>query len=166
MVVIDILKDIFTNPVLLMPIIAWFVAQVLKVFINLLVHKKFDITRLFGDGGMPSGHSATVTTLAVVTGWGYGFGSIYFAMCCIFAVIVMHDASGVRQEAGKHAVSIKRISDVINEMLLSKDEEIRTEKLKELVGHTHLQVLCGALLGVVVSVVAMIIARVPYIGLA
>ena len=86
-------------------------------------------------------------------------------MCCIFAVIVKHDASGVRHDAGKHAVSIKRISDVINEMLLSEDEEIRTEKLKELVGHTHLQVLCGALLGIVVSVVAMIIARVPYIGL-
>ena len=145
-----------------MPVLSWFVAQVLKVFINLLVHKKIDISRLFGDGGMPSGHSATVTSLAVVTGWSYGFGSTFFAMCCIFAIIVMHDASGVRREAGKHAVSIKQIADTINEMLLSKDEEIRTEKIKELVGHTPLQVFCGSLLGIIVSAIALAVMAVPY----
>ena len=166
MLFLQILKDLFTNPVIMVPVSAWLIAQVIKIIVNFLVNKKLDFSRLFGDGGMPSGHSATVMTLVVITGWCYGFGSIYFAICGILAIIVMNDAAGVRLEAGKHAASIKQIAETINDMFLNKDEKIRTEKLKELIGHTPVQVFCGALLGIIVSVVALIIMATPYAGLA
>ena len=162
MIVWELIVDLFTNPVLMIPVCSWLIAQIIKIIINLLVNKKFDPSRLFGDGGMPSGHSATVMALVVLVGWGYGLGSLYFAFAGILAIIVMNDAAGVRFEAGKHAVSIKQIAEIINSMISSKDEEIRTEKLKELVGHTPLQVFCGALLGIVVAVIALAVLGVPY----
>ena len=143
--------DVFLNPVLLVPIIAWLAAQVLKLIINSLMNRRFTISRLVGDGGMPSGHSATVTSLMVMTGWLSGLGSIAYAISAILAIIVMHDASGVRRETGKQAESIISIVSVINNYLVEKDEELKTEKLKILVGHTHLQVVCGAILGLLVA---------------
>ena len=166
MFVLEMLKDMFTNPMLMVPVSAWLIAQIIKIIINLAVNRKFDISRLFGDGGMPSGHSATVTSLAVLTGWGCGLFSPIFAISGILAIIVMNDASGVRFEAGKHATSIKQIADIINSMLSSKDEAIRTERLKELVGHTPLQVLCGALLGATVSILVIIIFGITYGSIA
>ena len=147
----DIVK-ILTNPVLFVPALSWLTAQVLKVIINAIVNKKFVISRLFGDGGMPSGHSATVTSLAVMCGLLTGFDSVPFAICTILAIIVMHDATGVRHEAGKHAAFIVSIAEVINEYLSEENEEIKTDKLKLLVGHTPLQVVCGALLGVAIAI--------------
>lgn len=162
MIVLDMLKDMFTNPILMVPVSAWLIAQIIKIIINLAVNRKLDLSRLFGDGGMPSGHSATVMSLTVLTGWGCGLASPLFAIAGILAIIVMNDASGVRFEAGKHATSIKQIAEIINSMISEKDNEIRTEKLKELVGHTPLQVLCGALLGIVVAVLAIVILETPY----
>ena len=166
MIVLELLKDMFTNPILMVPVSAWLIAQIIKIIINLAVNHKFDISRLFGDGGMPSGHSATVVSLTVLTGWCYSLSSPLFAIAGILAIIVMNDASGVRFEAGKHAKSIKQIADIINSMISEKNEEIRTEKLKELVGHTPLQVVCGALLGVFVAVMAIIILGTSYGALA
>ena len=166
MIVLELLKDMFTNPILMVPVSAWLIAQIIKIIINLAVNHKFDISRLFGDGGMPSGHSATVVSLTVLTGWCYGLSSPLFAIAGILAIIVMNDASGVRFEAGKHAKSIKQIADIINSMISEKNEEIRTEKLKELVGHTPLQVFCGALLGFFVAVMAIIILGASYGALA
>ena len=143
---------IFTNPVLLVPAFYWLVAQVLKVIINSIVNKTFAISRLFGDGGMPSGHSATVTSLAVMCGLITGFDSVSFALATILAIIVMHDATGVRREAGKHAAFIVTIAEMLNDYFSEEDEQIKTDKLKLLVGHTPLQVLCGALLGVAIAV--------------
>lgn len=143
--------DIFLNPVLLVPIIAWLVAQVLKLIINSLMNRRFTISRLVGDGGMPSGHSATVTSLAAMCGIQCGLASVEFAIAAVLAVIVMHDATGVRRETGKQAESIISIVSVINNYLVEKDEELKTEKLKILVGHTHLQVVCGAILGLLVA---------------
>ena len=154
----EVLK-ILENDILLVSGCAWVIAQVLKAIINLIVSKKFSFERLFGDGGMPSGHSATVTSLAVMIGLSEcGFASAEFALAAIFAIVVMHDATGVRQEAGKHAVSIIQISEALNEYFMEHDEKIKIDKLKVLVGHTTLQVVCGSLLGAAVAIVYNLIA--------
>ena len=153
----DILK-IFTNAYLLIPIASWAIAQILKTIINAIMNKKVELSRLVGDGGMPSGHSATVTSLAVLCGLKAGFGSAIFAIAAVFAVIVMHDALGVRRETGKQAVSIIKISELLNDYLSEHNPNLKTDKLKVLVGHTPLQVLCGALLGAAVAVVYWLIA--------
>ena len=154
---VDILK-IFTNPVLLIPVLAWAIAQVLKTIINAIMSKKFEISRLVGDGGMPSGHSATVTSLAIMAGFSEGFHSVSFAIALVLAVIVMHDALGVRRETGKQAVSIIKMAEIINDYISEHDENLKVDKLKVLVGHTPLQVVCGALLGAVVAIVYQLIA--------
>lgn len=145
---LDFLLEIINNGALVVPTIAWLVAQVLKAIIDAAVNKSFSVSRLFGDGGMPSGHSATVMSLATVIGIQNGFGSPIFAVAMIFAIVVMHDALGVRRETGKQAKVILSMLDVINEYFSEKDNTIKNEKLKVLVGHTPLQVVLGALLGV------------------
>ena len=142
---------IFTNEYLLVPVSAWLIAQVLKTIINAIVNRELEISRLFGDGGMPSGHSATVSALAFVCGFSYGFDSVVFAIAGILAVVVMHDAMGVRRETGKQAVSILEIVDVVNKYVSEKDKTVKADKLKVMVGHTPLQVICGALLGFLVA---------------
>ncbi|MBE6533163.1 MAG: divergent PAP2 family protein [Ruminococcaceae bacterium] len=153
----DFLKA-FTNPFLLIPIISWAIAQILKTVINAIMNKKVELSRLVGDGGMPSGHSATVTSLAALCGLKAGFGSAHFAIAAILAVIVMHDALGVRRETGKQAVSIIKISELLNDYFSEQDTNLKTDKLKVLVGHTPLQVLCGAVLGIIVAVIYWLIA--------
>ena len=155
-------NDFFNNNLLIAPFFAWLIAQVLKLITYACVEKKFRLERLFGDGGMPSGHSATVTSLAVICGWECGFGSPLFAISVVLAIIVMHDASGVRLETGKQNYTIKQIADVINAMFADPDQEVRTEKLKEFVGHTPLQVIFGSLLGATVGIVYILVSHVPY----
>ena len=151
----EFLLGIIRNRFFIVSVSSWFVAQFLKTVIYAIENKKWDWTRLFGDGGMPSGHSATVTSLALMCGFSSnaGFGSPTFAVAAILAIIVMHDALGVRREAGKHAVSIIQIAELFNEYLAEKDEAIKTDKFKTLVGHTPFQVICGALVGIVVVVI-------------
>ena len=142
------LLQLISNKILIGSLSAWAVAQVLKTILYAAINKTFDIKRLFGDGGMPSGHSATVTSMAISCGMVYGFDTGIFAVAAILAIVVMHDATGVRFEAGKQA---KVINDLVEHL---KDSAIPDEeKLKELVGHTPLQVLCGAVLGAVIAVV-------------
>lgn len=148
----DFLK-ILTNSILLVPTCSWLIAQILKTIINAIMNRKIQWSRLFGDGGMPSGHSATVMALAMMCGFESGFDSVAFAIAAILAVVVMHDASGVRRETGKQAASIISMAEVINDYLSESDANIKTDKLKVLVGHTPLQVLFGALLGIAVAVV-------------
>ena len=145
------LIEFITNACLLVPIAAWLIAQIIKIIINALVNKELRLERLWGDGGMPSGHSATVCSLAVMCGFTYGFGSGVFAIAAILATIVMNDAVGVRREAGKQAVTLKQLADLVNGAIADPDEQVRTEKLKELVGHTPLQMVFGALLGIFVA---------------
>ncbi|MBO5022901.1 MAG: divergent PAP2 family protein [Clostridia bacterium] len=144
------LYDLFTNPYLITAISSWAVAQVIKAIIHAIVNKKFDIHRLFGDGGMPSGHSATVTSLAIITGLINGFGSAVFAVAMILAVVVCHDAMGVRQETGKQAAVLNELIELFS---LPLDSELREIKLKEFVGHTPVQVLAGIFVGVVNAIV-------------
>ena len=142
------LQALVTNPILFVPAFSWLIAQVIKTIVNAIMAKKLDFSRLVGDGGMPSGHSATVMALAAMCGFREGFGSATFAVAMILAIIVMHDALGVRREAGKQAASIITIAEVLNDFFKEHDANIKTDKLKVLVGHTPLQVVCGALLGI------------------
>ena len=136
--------DLITNPFLLTALSSWFIAQVLKTIIHPIVHKKLDLLRLMGDGGMPSGHSATVSSLAVVSALMYGTHSFEFAVCLVLAIIVCHDAMGVRLETGKQAMVINELIEAF-EALTSGD--ITDMDLKEFVGHTPIQVLAGILVG-------------------
>ena len=144
------LVDLLTNPFLLTSLSGWGIAQVLKVIINAVVYKKYDWKRLFGDGGMPSGHSATVSSLACIAGLVYGMNSFEFAFTTILAIIVCHDAMGVRMETGKQSM-------VLNEIIESIDiifsHEVADVKLKEMVGHTLAQVVAGVALGIVDAIV-------------
>ena len=139
------LIDLLTNQYLLVSLSSWFVPQVLNTVLYALETKKLDWSRLFGDGGMPSGHSATVTSLGVFCGLNFGFDSFQFAVTAILAIIVCHDAMGVRLETGKQAVKINELLEVFD---LLHPDKISEANLKEFVGHTPIQVMAGILLGI------------------
>ena len=147
-------EEILANHMLFAAVAAWAISQILKVFTNLCIARTWDVKRLFGDGGMPSAHSATVVALAVMCGYIYGFDGAEFAIAFIFAVVVMRDAIGVRRETGKQAKAIKEIA---NSLSGDADGSIDTDELKVLVGHTPLQVVCGAVLGCVVATLYILI---------
>lgn len=137
--------DLFHNQFLLTSLSSWFIAQVLKVIINACIHRRIIWERLVGDGGMPSGHSATVSSLALMSGLVYGLDSFQFAVTAILAVIVCHDATGVRQETGKQAVIINEMLDTFERMKMGYSSDIT---LKEFVGHTPIQVAAGITIGI------------------
>ena len=140
----EIIKSIVTNHVLIAPAGAWLISQVLKTVLFFIKEKKLDIKRIVGDGGMPSGHSATVVCLAVMAGYAEGFGSAIFAVAIIFSAVVIRDAVGVRREVGKQARILKELTD--------KSDIKPEEKLKLISGHTIPEILIGMLIGVAVSV--------------
>ena len=142
----DWFNDLLKNQYLLTAIVAWATSQVLKVITHAIVYKELDLRRLLGDGGMPSAHTATVTSLAAFTGIVYGLASFQFSVCAIMTIVICRDAVGVRQETGKQA----RILNELRELIES--DQTAEIKLKEFVGHTPLQVLMGAILGIVVAV--------------
>ena len=139
------------NPILIVGAVAWLFSQVSKAIIYLIINKRFQLDRLVGDGGMPSSHSATVTAVAVMTGLRCGWDSPIFAVAAILALIVMHDAMGVRQETGKQAKVINSMVELFNS--LGRGELTPEETLKEFVGHTRRQVVAGAVLGGVIALV-------------
>ena len=139
------------NPILIVGAVAWLFSQVSKAIIYLIINKRFQLDRLVGDGGMPSSHSATVTAVAVMTGLRCGWDSPIFAVAAILALIVMHDAMGVRQETGKQAKVINSMVELINS--LGRGDLTPEETLKEFVGHTRRQVVVGAVLGGVIALV-------------
>ena len=146
-----VLQGLLDNDILLAGILSWFVAQVIKTILYAVINKELDMTRLMGDGGMPSAHSATVTAVAAMTGLLCGFGSPLFALACILAIIVMHDAMGVRLETGKQAKLLNEMVTLLE--ALGQPKLSMEKKLKEFVGHTPSQVMAGMLLGIVVAVV-------------
>ena len=141
----DWLYELITNRFLITGVASWFVAQVLKTIIHAIINKKLVMERLFGDGGMPSGHSATVTALATISALTFGFDSFQFAVTALLAIIVCHDAMGVRLETGKQAQLINELTKAFE---VWTKEDIPEIKLKEFVGHTPIQVIAGILLGV------------------
>ena len=139
------LLDLITNPFLITSIASWGIAQVIKLIIHTIIYKKLDWERLVGDGGMPSGHSATVASLAVMCALVCGPGSVEFAITAILAIIVCHDATGVRRETGKQAVVINELIKAFKDL---ETDELPEVKLKEFVGHTPVQVMAGILIGI------------------
>ena len=142
-------QQLTRNQTLMSAVTGWVVAQVLKTLLDISLNRSFNPERLVGSGGMPSSHSATVCGLATAAGLRYGTGSFEYAICFILAAVVMYDAIGVRQETGKQAKVLNRL---LFEDLLKLDSVVLQEKLKEYVGHTPIQVLAGAILGIVIAV--------------
>ena len=140
----DWLYDLITNRFLITGVSSWFVAQVMKTIIYAIINKKLVLERMVGDGGMPSGHSATVTSLAVISGLSFGFDSFQFAVTALLAIIVCHDAMGVRLETGKQA---QMLHEIIRTVEVLTKQDLPEVKLKELVGHTPIQVLAGITIG-------------------
>lgn len=147
----DWLYAFITNRFLIIGLTSWLWAQLLKTIIFAVMNKKIVLSRLVGDGGMPSGHSATVASLCTAALLCYGPGSFEFAISLILAVVVCKDAMGVRLETGKQAVMLNEVVRVFN--VLTSSEQLPQVKLKEFVGHTPIQVIAGILLGVANAVV-------------
>jgi uncharacterized protein len=145
------LGNILDNHILIVAIAACLIAQALKLTIESIKQKKLNIRSLFTAGGMPSAHSALVGALATGVAQGMGLSSPEFAIACLFAIIVMYDAAGVRQAAGKQA---RILNQIIDEFFEDKGDNFNEERLKELLGHTPVQVIVGLLLGIVISLVA------------
>lgn len=147
------IADILNNHVLFIVLLGWFVAQALKIPIHRIVEHEWDFSRFHGSGGMPSSHSSMVTAGAVAIGAIEGFGTPIFALAVAFAMIVMYDAAGVRRETGTQAAVINQI---LKDVLIN-GKPITDEELKELVGHTPLEVACGAITGLIVAVVYLLL---------
>lgn len=143
------INNFFTNAVFFSAASGWLIAQILKTLIHMLFTKKFVAERLIGSGGMPSSHSATVCSLATAACIEYGAGSFEFAISLILALIVMYDAMGVRRETGIQAKLLNEMISIFAEM--GQNDLSPDEKLKEFVGHTPLQVLAGAILGILIA---------------
>ncbi len=144
-----VFDEFWSNDILMATITAWFIAQVLKVILVCIINKKLDFGRMIGSGGMPSSHSSFVVSLAVSVGLKMGFGSPIFAVCACFALVVMYDAAGVRRSAGQQAKILNQLVDNWGR----GDFDDTEKRLKELLGHTPMEVLAGAVLGIMVALI-------------
>ena len=141
----------YYNRILVIALVAWAGSQITKTIIYWIINGKIVMERFFGDGGMPSSHSAVVMSAATAIGIQYGWDSPLFAVSAILALIVMHDAVGVRQETGKQAKVINNMLKLFESM--GRGELTPAETLKEFVGHTGRQVMVGALGGIVTAII-------------
>ena len=143
----EIWNEILGNQVLVCSVAGWTVAQVLKTIIDVVLNRSFNPERLFGSGGMPSSHSALITAMAASVGKYAGLDSVLFAIAATVAMVVMYDAANVRREAGRQA-------ELLNKIVLDlyRDNHLDQEKLKELLGHTPVEVAAGMVLGIAVGV--------------
>jgi len=136
------------NEIFLSAFLAWLVAQLLKVIIYAARNKKFNFKLLLGSGGMPSSHSATVMALATAIGRTQGWESPMWIVTLTFAIIIMTDAVGVRRAVGQQATILNKMLDEF-----CTDGKIGETRLKELLGHTPVEVIVGALLGIGMAIV-------------
>ena len=141
------------NEILTVSLLSWFVAQVLKTIINFVLLGRFQLERMWGDGGMPSAHSATVTAMVIATARSEGIHSAIFAVAAVVAIITMHDAMGVRRETGEQAKVLNQMIEQWIDISEQNAPFLQNMHLKEMVGHTPLQVVAGVLVGVVVGCV-------------
>ena len=140
------ISEIFNNKILGISMFACFLAQFLKIFT--FSEKKIKFSRNVSSGGMPSSHSSFETSLSTLVGMELGFNSMEFAIVAVFSIIIMYDASGVRRAVGKQAAVLNQIIDDLHHK-----KHIEQKKLKELVGHTPIEVLFGALLGILTALI-------------
>lgn len=142
-------EQLLHNEILMTALLTWLVAQMIKVFIVLIRQKRLDFELLFGSGGMPSSHSAMVTSAATAIGQYDGWNSHLFALATVVALVVMYDAFGVRRAAGKQA---QLLNQIVDDIYHHRNENTQ-EKLKELLGHTPVEVLAGAILGIALALI-------------
>ncbi len=142
-------NDLIKNYIFMASALSWATAQILKTIIDFWITKDFSAERLVGAGGMPSAHSAFVCSLVVATGNQCGLGSVEFALAFALACVVIYDAMGVRRAAGEQAKMINMLTDEL--FKLAKSEDKVASQLKELLGHTPLEVLAGGLLGITIA---------------
>lgn len=140
----DFFTDLVSNYMLICAVSGYFLAQILKIVIGFIRDRKLDMKLMFASGGMPSSHASTVAALCISCARLHGVGSPLFAITFILASVVMYDAAGVRRAAGEHA----KILNQLMKGLTSGDPTLAEASLKELIGHTPLQVVMGALLGI------------------
>jgi acid phosphatase family membrane protein YuiD len=140
------IHSLFSNHILVPALIAWSLAQAIKVPLDYLQRRRWNWALLFSVGGMPSSHSALVAATAHAIGLQEGFDSPLFALAVVVAVVVIYDATGIRRQAGRHA---EIINTMINELALG--HPLKGEQLREVLGHTPLQVLAGTLLGLAIA---------------
>ncbi|MBF6595749.1 MAG: divergent PAP2 family protein [Thermaceae bacterium] len=150
------MTDLFSNQVLWTAILASMFAQIIKLFIYYFIERRWEWERLAETGGMPSSHSATVAALATGVGIKEGLSSSLFAMTIVLAIIVMYDATGIRRAAGLHA---ERLNSLIDEFRKLVEQGPQPEPLKELLGHTYLEVAVGAALGIIFALVSFALIR-------
>jgi len=144
----DIVTQFSQNQILLVTLSSWIIAQTIKVIIGVIRQRRFDFRWFIGTGGMPSSHTAGASCLATAIGLDQGFHSVYFALAASFALVVMFDAQGVRRSTGKQAQILNKIMDDIY-----FQGKIQEGRLRELVGHTPIEVVAGFLLGAVIAIV-------------
>jgi len=144
----NIFVEIFQNKIFMTTLAAWMLAQTVKVTIGVIRQRKFDFRWFVGTGGMPSSHAAGASCLATAIGMKEGFTSVYFALAASFALVVMFDAQGVRRAAGKQARILNKITEDIY-----WQGKIHDNRLRELIGHTPVEVFSGFLLGVAIAMI-------------
>ncbi len=140
------MDELFANHVLQATFVTWVTAQILKVLIELIWHHRLDLRLLTSAGGMPSSHSATVCGLATAIALHDGLSSTFFAIAVVLAVVVMYDAAGVRRAAG---IQARILNQIIDELF--QGHPISETHLRELLGHTPIQVIVGAALGIALA---------------
>lgn len=145
------IAEIFANRILGVAILSWFIAQLLKFIITFIQEGKIDFGKFIASGGMPSSHSSFVTALAIGVGEVNGYDSSYFAIAAVLSFIVMYDAANVRLQAGKQAAMINQIIKVLEDPSLDAQQ-----RLKEILGHTPLQVAAGCILGIAIGLCAFL----------
>lgn len=145
----EIFSQVARNKIFLTTLSAWFIAQFIKVVIGIIRQKRFDFRWFIGTGGMPSSHTAGATCLAMAIGLEHGFASTYFALAASFAIVVMFDAQGVRRATGRQA----RILNKITEDIYWRGR-IDEGQLRELIGHTPVEVIAGFLLGIAIAMLS------------
>ena len=141
------LQQLAANSVLLTALIGWFAAQALKIVLSW--DKKLDFKRFIGSGGMPSSHASVVMSLTMAVGFENGFDSAAFAISAVVAFVVMYDAAGIRRSAGQQAAILNKLV----ESVVKADFPGTEKKLKELLGHTPIEVFGGAILGIIIAII-------------
>ncbi|MDP8259487.1 MAG: divergent PAP2 family protein [Candidatus Gygaella obscura] len=143
----EFFREVSLNKILIVTLISWIIAQTIKVIIGIIREKRFNFLWFIGTGGMPSSHAAGASALATSVGIECGFNSVFFALAAMFALVTMFDAQGVRHSTGKQA-------QILNRMMadIYFKKRIQEDRLKELIGHTPIQVFVGGLLGMFISI--------------
>lgn len=144
----EVLTQVMQNKILLSAVVSWAIAQIIKVIIGLVKTRKFNIALFISSGGMPSSHTSFVVGLATAVGLTEGFNSPLFAISSVLSLVVMYDAAGVRRAAGKQAAVINILVSNLENTGIKLDKN-----LKELLGHSPIEVAGGAILGIVVALV-------------